>query len=136
MEWRYSMTQIPKPNYKRRTPKRGERGRINKEQYQLALDYFGDTCTICNATPVEMHHVVYRSQGGRGGYRNLMPLCKSHHNQAHQQRAFADSLRQERLEAFGEHYYMDAHDLCYHNLIDEPSPEEFENYMKRKGEFK
>lgn len=122
---------FPKPNHKRRKPKRGKRGEITKEQYQLALDWFGDTCNHCNATPIEMHHVVYRSQGGRGGYRNLMPLCKSHHDMAHSSKEFADHLREERAEAFGEAFFTDEHDLYDAGLIGEATKANFENYMNR-----
>ena len=123
---------IPKPKHKRRVPKQGQRGIITKDQYQEALDWFGDTCNYCNGYPVEMHHVVYRSQGGRGVYRNLMPLCKQHHQMAHNSREFSESLKEERTEVFGKHFYMDAHDLCYHDLIDEPSQDQYENYMRKQ----
>lgn len=125
--------QVPKPNFKRRSPKRGQRGAITKEQYQLALEWFGDTCNHCNATPIEMHHVVYRSQSGRGGYRNLMPLCKKHHAMAHSSREFSDHLKEERIEAFGEYFFTDEHDLFNADLIDEATPAKFENYMNEMG---
>lgn len=128
--------QVPKPQHKRKTPKRGQRGAVKKEQAELALDWFGDTCNSCNGYPVELHHIVFKSKGGRGGFRNLMPLCKACHTKAHRDRGFADSLRQERAEAFGEFYYMDADDLCYHGLIDEPSDVLFEKFMKTQEEMK
>ena len=103
---------------------------ITKQEYQKALDYFGDSCTICGVIPIEMHHVVFRSQGGRGGYRNLMPLCKHHHNKAHAQKAFADVLRAEREEAFGKHFYCDRFDLFEHGLIDDPNEKAFEEFMR------
>ena len=127
---------VPKPKHKRRKPKRRDRGKISKYEYQRALDWFGDTCTICNSAPIEMHHVVFRSASGRGGYRNLMPLCKVHHEKAHQDRNFADSLRDERAEAFGKLYYTDEHDLYDAGLIDEPTEEKFENYLNEMGKFR
>lgn len=123
---------FPKPNHKRRKPKQANRGRITKAQYQLALDWFGDTCNYCNAKPIEMHHVVFRSQGGRGGYRNLMPLCKAHHVMAHTSREFADYLREERKEAFGEHFYHDMHDLYDMGLIWHSDETAFENFMREE----
>lgn len=124
---------VPKPNYKRRTPKRGERGRVTKEQYQLAIDWFGDSCNQCNARPIEMHHSRFRAQAGRGGFRNLVPLCKKHHQMVHNNREFADHWRTEREEAFGEHFYKDAFDLHEEGLIDEPTLQLFENYMNEMG---
>lgn len=121
--------QVPKPKHKRRVPTQKQRNAISKEQYQLALDWFGDSCSICNSKPIELHHIRYRSAGGRGGYRNLIPLCKHHHDKAHKDAGFSQSLHQERVEAFGEYFYMDAHDLCYHGLIDEPSEEKFNQFM-------
>lgn len=59
-----------------------------------------------------------------------MPLCKKHHNQAHSDRAFADSLRDERAEAFGKLYYADRFDLYEAGLIEEPTEAAFEEYMK------
>ena len=126
----------PKPNYKRRKPRKRERGQINKKQYQLALDWFGETCSICNSQPIEMHHIVHRSASGRGGYRNLIPLCKMHHMHAHADRAFADELRDERAEAFGKLYYTDRFDLHEAGLIDEPTETAFENYMQEWGKFR
>lgn len=120
----------PKPNYKRRKPRKRERGQINKKQYQLALDWFGETCNICGSAPIEMHHLRLRSQQGRGGYRNLMPLCKKHHMEVHADINLADQLRDERAEMYGKLYYTDRFDLHDLGLIEEPTEEAFENYMK------
>lgn len=127
---------FPKQTHARRKPKRKERGAINKKQYQLALDWFGDTCNICGSVPIEMHHIVFRSNLGRGGFRNLMPLCNYHHRLAHQDRSFADELRDMRYEAFGKLYYTDAYDLHDIGLIDEPTEQAFENYMNEMGKFR
>lgn len=127
---------MPKINHNRRVPKRKERGAINKEQYQLALDWFGESCNICGKVPIEMHHVQFRSAGGRGGYRNLMPLCNYHHRLAHTDRAFADELRDMRAEACGKLYYADRFDLHDAGLIPQPTEMDFENYMNEMGKFK
>lgn len=127
--------QVPKPMYKRRKPRKRERGQVNKKQYQEALDWFGDSCSICGNTPIEMHHVTFRSQGGRGGYRNLMPLCNYHHRLAHQDSNFADELRDMRYEAFGKLYYTDRFDLHELGLIDEPTEQAFESYMHQAKQY-
>lgn len=121
---------IPKPKHKRRKPKQWQRNHITKEEYRNTLDYFGDSCTICNNQPVELHHLVFRSQGGRGVYRNLMPLCKGHHMLAHESRGYADYLREMRQEAHGEHYYKDMYDLHDAGLIEEPTQRHYEEFMK------
>lgn len=126
---------FPKPSFKRRKPKRGERGRITQEQYQKAIDAFGEACVICGQLPIEMHHIRFRSQAGRGVWRNLTPLCGKHHKEAHTNSAFAILLRQEREERFGKYYYCDRFDLSDHGHIDGPCEKQFEEFM-RNGEKK
>lgn len=123
---------FPKPNHKRRKPKQKERGEITKAQRQLTLDWFGDSCTNCNGYPIELHHVVFRSQGGRGGYRNLMPLCKTCHTKAHTDRQFADYLREMRMEAFGQHFFQDMYDLEELGFIENATELQFEKFMRNE----
>lgn len=123
---------FPKPNHKRRKPKRINRGNISKQQRQLAYEWFGDTCAYCNARPIELHHVVFRSQGGRGNYRNLVPLCKPHHAMAHSSPEFAEHWREERKEAFGKHYFRDMYDLYEMRLIPEATEFEYEKFMRKE----
>src|SRR5690606_22998978 len=68
---------------KRFTPKMKERTRITEKEYQKAIEEHGYRCKECGAHPAEMHHVKYRSQGGKGTYRNLRPLCNMHHRLVH-----------------------------------------------------
>ena len=121
---------FPKPQHERRKPKQWKRNHITKEEYRNALDHFGDSCVICNAQPIEMHHVVFRSSQGRGVYRNLFPLCKGHHLSAHEDKAFADYLREMKVENHGEHYYKDMYDLYEEGLIEEATQQHYENFMK------
>lgn len=121
---------FPKPNFKRRKPKRGQRGLVTPKEYQRAVDAFGECCTECGDGRVEMHHIVYRSQGGRGGFRNLIPLCEYHHELAHKSRAFSDEIKASREVVYGKHFYCDRFDLFEHGLIDDPNEEAFEEYMQ------
>ena len=121
---------FPKPKHKRRVPKQKQRNAITTPEYQKAVDYFGECCYICGLRPIEMHHIHHRSQGGRGTYRNLMPLCKKHHDKAHEERDFANYLRELKVEVFGIHYYKDRYDLHDEGLIDEPTEQEYEKFMK------
>ena len=109
-------------------PKR-VRGNISKKDYQEAIEAFGECCIICNGYPIEMHHCTFRSKSGRSGYRNLAPLCREHHNLAHQKRKFADLLRDEREEMFGPFYAADKWDLYKKNLIPNCTDEAYEKFM-------
>jgi hypothetical protein len=42
-------------------------------------------CRICVRTspPLEVHHIIFRSQGGSDTLDNLILLCKEHHMDAH-----------------------------------------------------
>lgn len=52
------------------------------KHYNLAPDeWFG--CQVCNATAVDVHHIVFKSQGGSDDVSNLCFLCRSCHSKAH-----------------------------------------------------
>ena len=121
---------FPKPNHKRKRPTQKKRGEISKEQRQLTYDWFGEACTICNGYPTDLHHLVFRSQQGRGVYRNLMPLCIPCHKRAHTERAFADELREMRQEAFGDHFFHDMYDLYDLGFIEEETEQAYEKFMR------
>lgn len=40
-------------------------------------------CQICNSTSTDIHHIIYRSQGGKDEPKNLIALCRDCHNKAH-----------------------------------------------------
>lgn len=114
-------------------PKASQRGRITPHEYYMSLEmhrradgHYG--CYSCGSEQVEMHHVVFRSQGGRGVWRNLVPLCKEHHNKAHSDRKYSDALRSAFRKMYGEHHYKDEWDLFDERLIDEPTKECYEAF--------
>lgn len=51
----------------------------------------------CEHKAEEWHHVVHIMRGGIDHKRNLVPLCKSHHKQAHRH----DPVRKNRLPYLG-----------------------------------
>lgn len=117
--------------YKGRTmPSRKQRASISKKEYNRAIEAFGNVCVICGNPRIEMHHVVFRSQGGRGGFRNLIPLCNEHHREAHRNWGFAETLRQDRKAIYGEHFYKDKYDLFKEGLIKNTTDEEFERFFE------
>ncbi|AWO74945.1 HNH endonuclease [Geobacillus thermoleovorans] len=116
-------------------PSRKARGSVSKREYTRMIEEFGNACLVCGSTyNIEAHHVRFRSQGGRGKWRNLAPLCKIHHQLAHQDRDFADWLRQEREARYGSWYWADEYDLFQAGLIPNTTKEAFEKYMEGEEE--
>jgi 5-methylcytosine-specific restriction endonuclease McrA len=113
-------------------PKAKVRGEISKKEYNRAVEEFGAYCNTCGNPYIEMHHIKFRSQGGRGRYRNLIPLCKKHHMLAHKDREFSERLRSQREKRFGEWYWADRFDLFKAGLIPTPTEECFERFMQEK----
>jgi 5-methylcytosine-specific restriction endonuclease McrA len=54
------------------------------ELYYYILERDGGYCQQCGRKPVELHHIIPRSMGGRHYANNLIMLCKHHHESAHQ----------------------------------------------------
>lgn len=48
----------------------------------------------CLGVAVDLHHIVFKSQGGKDNVENLIPICRNCHNLAH-----AKILTQEYLYA-------------------------------------
>ena len=117
---------------KRFKPKQKERNRIKEEDYNKAIEVWGSTCFCGSSQGLEMHHVVYRSQGGRGGWRNLILLCDSHHEKAHQDYEFRKHLEIIRKREVGNHFWCDKWDLWEMGLIEEPEERLMDEYF-RKG---
>jgi hypothetical protein len=134
-----------KPKYKEKRPKkkknsnlyRGriippkkERTRITETGYKRMIEEFGEYCHLCGHNPVEAHHLVFRSHFGSGNWRNLCPLCHRCHRMAHQLKTFADQLREERAERFGEHFWKDKYTLFKEGLIPNTDDSTYERFMK------
>ncbi|MCD7034328.1 HNH endonuclease [Metabacillus sp. GX 13764] len=116
----------------RAVPKAKERSKITKKEYNRAIEAFGAACAECQNPAIEMHHLKFRSQGGKGGFRNLLPLCKTHHMKAHKSRRYADSLRAERESIYGKFFWADRFDLFKEGLIPNTTQQAFEKFMERE----
>ena len=149
MEWNPVPKPVSKPKdkpmYRSRTPKkrknpnlyRGriiptkkERTRITEQDYNRMLQEFGEYCMMCGHTPIEAHHLVFRSHFGSGNWRNLAPLCNYCHTKAHRDREFADYMRDMRAERFGPHFAKDVYSLFKEGLINNTTPEAYERFMR------
>jgi len=58
-------------------------------------------CEICGKKAVDIHHIKFRSQGGKDEIENLVGLCRLHHERAHSGELHRDVL-QARHEMFME----------------------------------
>jgi 5-methylcytosine-specific restriction endonuclease McrA len=115
-------------------PPRKERTKITQKNYQAMIKEFGDYCLKCGYTPIEAHHIVFRSAFGSGNWRNLAPLCMKCHQRAHKDRAFADELRQERAAMYGEYFWADKYTLFKEGIIPNTTDEAYKRYMKSEVE--
>lgn len=50
----------------------------------------------CEQVSVELHHIIYRSQGGTDEVENLIPVCRHCHELAHAKKLTVEYL-QERV---------------------------------------
>ncbi|HDY89435.1 MAG TPA: HNH endonuclease [bacterium] len=56
---------------------------------KIYMDHFGFTeadwtrCEVCGKTSVEIHHIKYKSRGGKDEINNLAALCRKCHNDCH-----------------------------------------------------
>lgn len=48
-------------------------------RYRIKKPY----CEICLNPKIEVHHIIFRSQGGPDSEENLISLCRKHHSLAH-----------------------------------------------------
>ncbi len=105
----------PEVHKGRLIPKRSVRGRILKKDYNEALRRHGDYCYLCGTTVgLEAHHVRFRSNGGRGGWRNIRFLCNEHHRgkySPHQDEGVRRALEVIHEEMYGEWFWADRYDL-------------------------
>ena len=134
-----------KPKYKEKRPKkkknpnlyRGriiptkkERTRITEEAYKRMIKEFGGYCLNCGYTPIEAHHLVFRSSIGTGNWRNLAPLCNRCHGMAHKLKSYADQLREDRAALFGPHFGKDKYSLFMEGLIPNTTDEAYERFFE------
>jgi 5-methylcytosine-specific restriction endonuclease McrA len=139
---RKGKSKIPKKRKKKKLqvykgrviPSKKKRGEVSKREYNRMIEEFGSVCIICGNPYIDVHHVKFRSHGGRGKWRNLAPLCRVCHERLHRDRKFADWLREEREKRFGPWYWADQYDLFLAGLIPNTTKEAFEKYMREEEE--
>lgn len=50
-------------------------------------------CENCGDRASDVHHLVFRSQGGTNEIENLMGLCRECHNEAHNSVSYNEKLK-------------------------------------------
>lgn len=66
---------------------------------QKYLKHFGygeqdwTPCERCGKTSIEVHHIIYRSQGGPDDITNLCGLCRECHDLAHAEKLSKTELQ-------------------------------------------
>lgn len=50
-------------------------------------------CENCSAKSVDLHHLIFRSQGGSDEVENIAALCRGCHEKAHSDRDFNEYLK-------------------------------------------
>ncbi len=115
---------VPKPTYKRKAAKRGDRNKFSKYVRDQIKDHFEDTCQMCLGRGIHIHHVKFRSQGGRGVFSNGLLLCNSCHKLIHLNNELAKHWREVFKKKYGPLYFMDAEDLKNKQLTKELQQED------------
>lgn len=146
-----------KPMNKKRTePRRTDKTRTNiasgvkkpslyqrgyfGDEYEKVFEIHGEVCgervigshgkdvPPCSGN-LEVHHVKFKSGGGRGVWRNGRPLCKTHHDLCHTSFWYAEKWREIHEAKYGEYFYFDEWDLYKLGLINEPIRAKLEEFM-------
>lgn len=126
--------------YKGRTiPAKKTRGKISKKDYMKAIEAYGPYCAECQSPYIEMHHVKPKglSAGGRGVWRNLVPLCPEHHRGktgVHQSKELMEKHQRRHEELYGPYYHCDKYDLFKMGLIPNTTDKEYEKFMEKEEE--
>lgn len=102
---------IPKPNFKRRVPKLSKRGKFSEKTITKIINRDDGLCVVCFAQANDIHHCLFKSQGGRGVFTNGVCLCRDCHSNAHNSAEEAKRLQQMMIDKYGVDYYKDEHDL-------------------------
>jgi hypothetical protein len=110
---------VPKPTHKRKNKKRVDRGKFSSFIREQVKEHFQDTCQMCGGHGFHLHHVCFRSQGGRGVFSNALLLCNICHKRVHEENELAMYWREKFKKKYGPLYYMDKEDLEYKQFTQE-----------------
>jgi hypothetical protein len=128
---------FPKPSHGRRVKKKGDRGKFSKMVRDEVKSYFDNTCQECGGKGIHLHHVCFRSQGGRGVFTNSLLLCNSCHKEIHLNNERALYWKEVFKKKYGSCYFMDKEDLEFKQLNHELQQEDkaVREWKKHNGKF-
>jgi hypothetical protein len=101
-------------------------------------EYYDNTCQVCGGKGIHLHHVCFRSQGGRGVFSNAMLCCNSCHKEIHLDNEKAQYWKEVYKKKFGSLYFMDKEDLEYKQLTQELQQEDkqLKEWERSNGKFR
>jgi 5-methylcytosine-specific restriction endonuclease McrA len=71
---------------------------------KVFMDYFGYDigdyipCVICTLPSIDIHHLKFRSQGGKDVIENLASVCRECHIKAHDNKEFNQKVKEKHLK--------------------------------------
>jgi 5-methylcytosine-specific restriction endonuclease McrA len=104
---------VPKPSHKRRVKKRGDRSKFSKMVRDEVKEKYNHQCQECGGKGLHLHHVCFRSQGGRGVITNALLLCNECHKHIHMNPERANYWKSVFKKQYGPLYFMDEEDILY-----------------------
>lgn len=132
---------VPKSKHNRKVKKRGDRSKFSKMVRDQVKEHFNNICQECGGKGVHLHHVCFRSQGGRGVFSNALLLCNSDHKMIHENPERAVYWKEVFKKKYGPLYFMDKEDLEFKYLTQElketdKEVREWKKYNSSKYDFK
>lgn len=105
------MIGVPKPQHKRRVPKQSSRNTFPKSVRKAIYERDNGKCQVCGGIGTEIHHVMFRSRGGRGVETNGLTLCHTCHSKIHQDNELAEYWINVFADRYGPNFFRDEYDL-------------------------
>src|SRR5699024_5481150 len=100
----------PKKPFKTRKPNFSHRGTSSDATMAKIIERDNTLCDICLARVNDIHHVKFKSAGGRGVYTNGVCICRHCHDDAHNHDKVAKRLKDMMIARYGHDYYKDKWD--------------------------
>ena len=105
------MPPVPKVKYKRTKPTQKQRGKFSEEAIRKIKERSNGACEWCGHNkPTDIHHIRYKSQGGRGAHTNGIYICRACHGLAHSNNGVRRKMELWAEYKYGKDYYKDEWD--------------------------